>query len=258
MLAAEAYHIRMNRLAIFGAIFVMAIGASAQMHGTPASVTSFHGPTFSQSPGVGASVTSLGRGGFGINESLMERVLARVIAVPVYIPSYYTYPVETVYPAYPVAYSPYTIEQGVQPVMQAPAAYATSGVSSNDDRYGEHYLDARESRREQELESRVRDLEKRLQQPETQRADDRAAPPREEARASVPPATAPRESMEAATVLVLKTGERLEVHNYAIVGQTLWVLDERASMKVSLADLYLDATQKENRGRGVRFPSTDK
>src|SRR5581483_4539408 len=54
-------------------------------------------------------------------------------------------------------------------------------------------------------------------------------------------------------VLIFKDGHRTEVQNYAIVGETLWVLDEKNSSKIPLSDLDLDATQKENRAHGVRF-----
>ena len=43
------------------------------------------------------------------------------------------------------------------------------------------------------------------------------------------------------------------IENYAIVGQTIWVLDERTSVKISMGELDLAATEKENRNRGVRF-----
>ena len=56
------------------------------------------------------------------------------------------------------------------------------------------------------------------------------------------------------TTLIFRDGHRIEIQNYVIVGQTLWVLDERTSTKINVADLDLDAIQKENRGRGVRFP----
>jgi len=60
------------------------------------------------------------------------------------------------------------------------------------------------------------------------------------------------------TVLVFRDGHRVEIQNYAIIGQTLWVLDEKTSTKISISDLDLDATQKENRGRGLRFPLSEK
>ena len=54
-------------------------------------------------------------------------------------------------------------------------------------------------------------------------------------------------------VLVFRDGHRMEIQNYAIIGQTLWVLDETNSSKIPLADLDLDTTQRENRARGLRF-----
>ena len=74
-----------------------------------------------------------------------------------------------------------------------------------------------------------------------------------------PPATsqvAPQQRTP--TVLVFRDGHRMEMQNYAIVGQTLWVFDERAATKIPLSDLDLDATQKENRGSGFRFPLQEK
>ena len=59
-------------------------------------------------------------------------------------------------------------------------------------------------------------------------------------------------------VLVFRDGHQIQIQNYAVVGQTFWVLDERSSTKVSVADLDLDATQRENRARGVRFPNLEK
>ena len=54
-------------------------------------------------------------------------------------------------------------------------------------------------------------------------------------------------------VLIFKDGHRIEIQNYAIVGQTLWVLDQSNSTKLPLSDLDLNATQVENRSRGLRF-----
>ena len=55
-------------------------------------------------------------------------------------------------------------------------------------------------------------------------------------------------------VLVFRDGRRQEIQNYAVVGQTLWVLDENKSTKIPLSELDLDAIQRENRGRSVRIP----
>ena len=55
------------------------------------------------------------------------------------------------------------------------------------------------------------------------------------------------------TMLVFRDGHRMEIQNYAVIGQTLWILDQRASTKIPLSDLDLDATQRENAARGMRF-----
>lgn len=55
------------------------------------------------------------------------------------------------------------------------------------------------------------------------------------------------------TVLVFKDGRKVEVGNYAIVGTTLFDLTPGHPRKIALADLDLDATQKQNDDRGVVF-----
>ena len=55
------------------------------------------------------------------------------------------------------------------------------------------------------------------------------------------------------TTLVFRDGRRMMIENYAIVGQTIWVLDEKTSVKISMGELDVEATEKENRSKGVRF-----
>ena len=55
------------------------------------------------------------------------------------------------------------------------------------------------------------------------------------------------------TTLVFKDGRKLEVGNYAIVGQTLFDLTPGHPRKVALADLDLAATHQLNDDRGVQF-----
>jgi len=55
------------------------------------------------------------------------------------------------------------------------------------------------------------------------------------------------------TVLVFKDGHTAEVHNYAVVGDTLWALTDRRSQKYPLADLDINKTVQENERRGVEF-----
>ncbi len=76
-----------------------------------------------------------------------------------------------------------------------------------------------------------------------------AAPPPPEAREqSAAQDAKPREP----TVLVFRDGHRQEVGNYAIMGQTVYVLDDR-TRKISLADLDVPATVKANDDRGMEF-----
>ncbi len=56
-----------------------------------------------------------------------------------------------------------------------------------------------------------------------------------------------------ATVLVFRDEHKQEIHNYAIVGQTLWNFNPQHTQKIPLSDLDLPATTKENDERGVDF-----
>ena len=55
------------------------------------------------------------------------------------------------------------------------------------------------------------------------------------------------------TVLVFKDGHKLEVQNYAIVGDTLYNLEATRGRKIALSDLDLKATVRENDDRGIDF-----
>jgi len=58
---------------------------------------------------------------------------------------------------------------------------------------------------------------------------------------------------QAPTLLVFKDAHKLEVGNYAIVGQTLFDLTPGHARKIALADLDLEATRRQNEDRGVTF-----
>lgn len=70
-------------------------------------------------------------------------------------------------------------------------------------------------------------------------------PPREQREEVTEPAPA--------TVLVFRDEHKQEIHNYAIVGQTLWNFNPQHTQKIPLSDLDLPATTKENDERGVDF-----
>ena len=61
------------------------------------------------------------------------------------------------------------------------------------------------------------------------------------------------EAAQPPTTLVFKDGHRLEVGNYAIVGATMFDLRPGHPRKIALADVDLEATQKENEDHGVSF-----
>ncbi len=56
-------------------------------------------------------------------------------------------------------------------------------------------------------------------------------------------------------VLVLKNGKRLESRGYVRAGETLWIITPSGSQRMSLSNLNLVATQRENRKRGIEFPN---
>jgi len=78
-----------------------------------------------------------------------------------------------------------------------------------------------------------------------------AAPPAQTTAAPVAP--------EPPTILVFKDGHKIEIGNYAIVGETLYNMSGstgvpgRRAFKIALADLDLDATIKANEERGLEF-----
>jgi hypothetical protein len=65
-------------------------------------------------------------------------------------------------------------------------------------------------------------------------------------------ATIPDAKPGVPTTLVFRDGHKQEVTNYAIMGQTVYVFDNRTK-KIALADLDIPATVKANDDQGVEF-----
>lgn len=78
-----------------------------------------------------------------------------------------------------------------------------------------------------------------------QRMQSRPAPPAGTSMSAVPPA--------ASTTFVFRDGRRVSAQNYAITGQTLWILSEHTAKKFSLADLDRAATEQVNAASGVEL-----
>ena len=94
----------------------------------------------------------------------------------------------------------------------------------------------------QQLSDEIADLrgEQALQQ-----LQNRPAPPPGTSMSVVPPAPS--------TTFVFTNGQRLTAENYAITGQTLWILNEHAAKKYPLADLNKSATEQVNAANGVEL-----
>ncbi len=70
---------------------------------------------------------------------------------------------------------------------------------------------------------------------------------------SAPAASKPK-AQDPPTTLVFRDGKRMETQNYAIVGNTLWLMADNGHMqKVPLSELDREATLKSNEDRGVDF-----
>lgn len=239
---------RMRRWLLLSCSLVVLLAAflpvQAQIHGVAPSVTSFgFGGSNNPTPGIPASVTSLGPNGFG-NSPLFfhdccfgpnffsnhpplfrdRRVHDRDhhrfptgLSMPVYVP--YVVP-------YPVPYA--DAGEGEDDSADEDSSYSR-GVPVVNDRGGLGYRDARALR---------------------QGPSDPA--PRVSAPLVAPDAPEPV-AAQPATVLVFKDGHKSEVQNYAIAGDTLFDYSDGRSHRVRLADLDLPATQKANEDRGVDF-----
>jgi len=90
------------------------------------------------------------------------------------------------------------------------------------------------------------------QQAEIDRLNDEVARLREERQAQAAPPRAASGAREQ-TELVYRDKHTEQIENYAIVGPTLWILNEQRARKVALADLDIAATKSANEARGVEF-----
>ncbi len=97
-----------------------------------------------------------------------------------------------------------------------------------DDRYGDGRY-SQELQRERDEIDRLEDEVERLRQ-------ERQAPAKPES----------KNDIHSLTVLVFRDKHTEEVQNYAIIGQTLWILNEEKATKIPLADLDVPATVKAN------------
>ena len=113
-------------------------------------------------------------------------------------------------------------------------AIAIELIRQSDSRYGEHYTDSRERRR---------------QQPQEERKSDKRSEPSEDTEIQAPAPVV--EDKTPATVFIFKDGHQLETKNYAIMGGTLFDFSSKILKKIQLDEIDSAATLKANDDRGV-------
>jgi hypothetical protein len=105
-------------------------------------------------------------------------------------------------------------------------------IHQGDSRYGDHYTDSRERRR----------------QPQEEKKSDKQSQPSDE---SAPQASVPVEDKTPATVFIFKDGHQLETKNYAIMNGTLFDFSSKTLKKIQMDEIDSAATLKANDDRGV-------
>jgi hypothetical protein len=249
MLAAE----RSGFLLCFVLVFSIAayLPAHAQIHGVPASVTSFgFGGSDNPNPGVRASVTSLGPNGFGDSRPIFGNCCANFFFPAnqdqaLFFGSQFSghhfsgrqssgrHLRHSDRSDFPIGgYIPYAVPYAVP--YDAP--YDEEG---DDDSVDADYVRAPGARNAE---------------PSIKRAGARDFASKAEASVKPTPSE-PEEPVSAqpSTVLIFKDGHQSDVINYAIVGDTLFDFDAGRTHKILLADLDLAATRKANDDHGVDF-----
>jgi len=104
------------------------------------------------------------------------------------------------------------------------------------------------------LESEVLDLREEVQQLRREEQELRESREQGEAAQARPaPRTSSVQEIAPSTILIFRDGRRLEVRNYAVVGKTLWILDEQQARKFLLSALDLPASKRANEARGGEF-----
>lgn len=237
------------------AVVLLAAAAMAQVHGVPASVTSQTSKGYT--PGVPASVTSLGPNGYGTPFGTPP--MRPTTTVSCYGGGLYCYP--TTSPpvnsgfngrhhrhdgngygyGYGYGYSPYTYypPNSVTDYSSMGSGYdylqpSTTTVTPEPDPPAPTIFERRPATRPY-----ARD---------EARYDDNYRGP-----AAEPGARPTAVGEQDTTTLIFADGHQLDLHNYAIVGQTLFNFDGTGPFKVRLAELDLGATEKINEDRGVEF-----
>jgi hypothetical protein len=224
--------------------------AKAQINGTPASVTSTNfGGHLNSTPGVPASITSLGPNGIQPKNPFPNQPACCINPLFPSNPNApgtrrHRHQSGQFFPAGGGVYIPYAYPvvgeyAGDAAVEQQQAQQEAQG--EEEDRGGPTIFD----RRGPGTPDRPYVAETYPQRPSRPQAAAEAAPADSPADARVPD--------QPQTVLVFKDGHQLEVQNYAVIGDTLYDLTPGRHHKIPLAELDLNSTTKQNDDRGIDF-----
>jgi hypothetical protein len=222
--------------------------AAAQINGTPSSVTSTNfGGRLNSTPGVPASVTSLGPNGvqprsqFFTQPGCCINPLLPVNPNPPLFQRRHHHQQRSFFPAGGAVYLPYAV-----PVEPEEADNAAEENPHDDYRGGPTIFDRRGPG--QPAPSFVDDYPP---QASRNRSDSRNQVEAErETPAQTSEALVPDQPQ---TVLVFKDGHQVEVQNYAVVGNMLYDLTPGHHRKIAMADLDLKATAQQNDDLGINF-----
>ncbi len=236
------------------AFLVSTPAVNAQINGTPASVTSTNfGGHLNSTPGVPASITSLGpnglqpRGPFFTQPACCTNPLFPMNPNP---PSNRRHHHQgQFFPGGGAVYVPYAY----------PVVVGDAGDAAEEDA-------PQENQRDDEYRGGPTIFDRRGSGQAAPYADDHARPAhRAEAETEVAPSAQAETPVpdQPQTILVFKDGHQLEVQNYAVIGDSLYDLTPGRHHKVPLADLDLASTAKQNDDRGIDFrlppkPETNK
>jgi hypothetical protein len=234
-------------LAFGGLVFLaLAPAADAQINGTPASVTSTNfGGHLNSTPGVPASITSLGPNGIQPKNPFFNappcciNPLFPVNPNPPLIQRHH-HQRGQFFPGGGAVYVPYPYPVVGDAEPGDAAAEQQGNQPEEDERGGPTIFDRRGPG--MPARSYADAYPQRTSRPQLQTE---AAPAELAAETPVPD--------QPQTVLIFKDGRQLEVQNYAVIGDTLYDLTPGRHHKIPLAELDLSSTAKQNDDRGIDF-----
>jgi hypothetical protein len=233
--------VRSPFLVSFVFAFSVAVGLplQAQINGVPPSVTSFgFGGRANPTPGVRASVTSLGPNGYSgrpvFGNCCYNLFMPANPYPPLFSGRHRRHDHNKDHNYFPVG-----VSEPVFVPYSVPYAVDSDAADADDDSADADYVRGPVQRNQRPVAKRTLDHDS---------GSETGAPAR-------PAVDDPEEPVAAqpSTVLIFKDGHKSDVVNYAIVGDTLFDFGAGRPRKIALADLDLDGTRKANDERGVDF-----